>query len=70
MKFYKQLIIGFVASCVLAVGATAVEPQKDDKQKPPPPPKERQEVRKPEKPPPPRENNENKGNDGKRGGKP
>ena len=73
MKFFKQLIIAFVASCVLAVGAMADEPQKNDKQKPPqPPPREGQKVPNPPKdPPPPRNDNGNKGNnDGKRGGKP
>jgi hypothetical protein len=71
MKFLKQLIITFVASCVLAVGAMAVEPQKNDP-KPPPPPKEKQDVPKPPKEsPPPRNDNGNKGgNQGKKGGKP
>lgn len=69
MKFFKQLIITFLASCVLAVGAMAFEPQKDD-QKQKPPPKQPQEVRKPDKPPPPPPSNSNKGDSGKRGGKP
>ena len=71
MKFLKQLIITFVASSVLAVGAMAGEPQKND-QKPPPPPKEKQDVPKPPKEsPPPRNDNGNKGNsEGKKGGKP
>lgn len=69
MKFFKQSIVMFVASCVLAVGATAVEPQKNDNQKPPPPPKESKEVPKPDKtpPPPPRDNGNKGGNDGRRG---
>jgi hypothetical protein len=70
MKLLKKFIIGVVASCVLAVGAMAVEPQKNEK---PPPPKEKQDVpRPPKQDPPPRDNNNgNKGNnDGKRGGKP
>ena len=72
MKFLKQLIITFVASSVLAVGAMAGEPQKNDQQKPPPPPKEKQDVPKPPKEsPPPRNDNGNKGNsEGKKGGKP
>ena len=69
----KKFIIAVIASCVLAVSATAVEPQKGN-EKPPPPPKENREVRQPPKdPPPPRNNNDgNKGNhdSGKRGGKP
>ena len=71
MKFLKQLIITFVASSVLAVGAMAGEPQKND-QKPPPPPKEKQDVPKPPKEsPPPRNDNGNKGgSEGKKGGKP
>ena len=71
MKFLKQITITFVATCVLAVGATAAEPQKSDK--PPPPPKEKQDVPKPpkESPPPRNNDNGNKGNnDGKRGGRP
>lgn len=60
MKFLKKSILAFVALCVLAAGATAVGPQKD--QKPPPPPKEKQEVPKPDKtPPPPPRDNGNKG---------
>ncbi len=70
MKFLKQLIITVVASCVLAVGALAGEPQKND-QKQPPPPKERRDVPNPPKePPPPRNDNGNKGSEGKKGGKP
>jgi hypothetical protein len=70
----KKFIIAVIASCVLAVSATAVEPQKGN-EKPPPPPKENREVpRPPKENPPPRENNNggNKGNNdsGKRGGKP
>jgi hypothetical protein len=69
----KKFITAVIASCVLAVSATAVEPQKGN-EKPPPPPKENREVRQPPKdPPPPRNNNDgNKGNHdgGKRGGKP
>ena len=70
MKFLKQLMITAVASCVLAAGAMAGEPQKDPK--PPPPPKEKQTVPKPPKePPPPRNDNGNRGgSEGKRGGKP
>jgi hypothetical protein len=69
MKFFKQSSIMFVASCVLAAGAMAFEPQKNDNQKPPPPPKESKEVRRPDKtpPPPPRDNGNKGGNDGKRG---
>ena len=64
MKFLKQLITTFFAVCVLAVGAMAVEPQKDQK---PPPPKEKQDVQKPPKPPPPPRDNGNKGsNEGKK----
>jgi hypothetical protein len=72
MKFLKKLSITFVASCVLAVGAMAGEPQKNDP-KPPPPPKEKQDVPKPpkESPPPRNNDNGNKGNsEGKKGGKP
>jgi hypothetical protein len=73
MKLLKQFIIAVIASCVLAVGAMADEPQKGN-EKPPPPPKEKQDVpRPPKESPPPRDNNNsgNKGNDsGKRGGKP
>ena len=69
----KKFIVGVLASCVLAVGATAVEPQKGN-EKPPPPPKQKGEVpRPPKESPPPRDkgnDNGNKGNDGKRGGKP
>jgi hypothetical protein len=68
MKFLKQFIIMIVASCVLAVGAMAVEPQKNDQK--PPPPKEKQDVPKPDKtpPPPPRNDNGNRGgNEGKKG---
>ena len=67
MKFLKQFIIAFVVSCVLAAGAMADEPQKNDNQKPPP--KQPQEVRKPDKPPPPppRDNGNKGSNDGKRG---
>ena len=43
MKYLKQLTITFIVTCVLAVGATAAEPQKNDP-KPPPPPKEKQDV--------------------------
>lgn len=69
MKLFKQSIAAFVASCVLAVGAMAFEPQKNDPKPPPPPPKEGQKVPNPQKPPPP-PRNDNKGNEGKRGGKP
>lgn len=73
MKSFKKIITAFVASCVLAVGAMAFEPQKGN-DKPPPPPKEKQDVpRPPKQDPPPRDNNNggNKGsNEGKRGGKP
>jgi hypothetical protein len=72
MKSLKKFIVAVIASSVLAVGATAVEPQKGN-EKPPPPPKENREVpRPPKESPPPRDNNNgNKGNnDGKRGGKP
>lgn len=59
MKFLKKSTLAFVALCALAVGAMAVEPQKE--QKPPPPPREKQDVPKPDKPPPPPRNNDNKG---------
>ena len=72
MKLLKKFTIAFVASCVLAVGAMADEPQKGNDK--PPPPKQPRDVRQPPKEtPPPRDNNNNggKGNsDGKRGGKP
>ena len=71
MKLLKKFIIAVVASCVLAVGATAVEPQKGNEK--PPPPKQKGEVPRPPKvSPPPRGNDSgNKGNnDGKRGGRP
>jgi len=73
MKLLKKFIIGVTASCVLAVGATAVEPQKGNEK--PPPPKEKVDVpRPPKQNPPPRDRNNNggnKGNDsGKRGGRP
>jgi hypothetical protein len=58
MKFLKKSTLAFVALCALAVSATAVEPQKDQK---PPPPREKQNVPKPDKPPPPPRNNDNKG---------
>jgi hypothetical protein len=69
----KQFIVAVIASCVLAVSATAVEPQKGNEK--PPPPKEGQKVPNPPKEtPPPRDKNNNSGNkgnnDGKRGGKP
>lgn len=73
MKFFRQLIITFLASCVLAAGAMAFEPQKNDQRQkpPPPPPKEGQKVPNPPKDPPPRSDNGNKGNsEGRRGGKP
>ena len=74
MKLLKMFIIGVIASCVLAVSAMAVEPQKGN-EKPPPPPKEGQQVpRPPKESPPPRDkgnDNGNKGNsDRKRGGRP
>lgn len=75
MKLFKKLITAVFASCVLAVGATAVEPQKGN-EKPPPPPKERGQVPRPPKDtPPPRDKGNdsgNKGNNdsGKRGGRP
>jgi hypothetical protein len=74
MKLLRKIIVGVIASCVLAVGATAVEPQKGN-EKPPPPPKERQDVpRPPKESPPPRDKGNDSGNkgnnDGKRGGKP
>ena len=73
MKLLKQSIIAVIASCVLAVSATAVEPQKGN-EKPPPPPKEKGEIpRPPKETPPPRDkgnDNGNKGNNGKRGGRP
>ena len=71
----KKFIIAVIASCVLAVSATAVEPQKGN-EKPPPPPKENRDVpRPPKENPPPRDKGNdggNKGNNdsGKRGGKP
>ena len=72
MTLLKKFIITFVASCVLAVGAMAFEPQKGSDK--PPPPKEKSEVKRPPKgDPPPRDNNNGggKGNqDGKRGGRP
>ena len=69
MKFLKQFITAVIASCVLAAGAMAVEPQRND-QKPPPPPREGQKVPNPPKNPPPPPRNDNKGTEGKRGGKP
>jgi len=74
MKLLKKFIIGVTASCVLAVSAMAVEPQKGN-EKPPPPPKERQDVpRPPKESPPPRDKGNDNGNkgksDGKRGGRP
>jgi hypothetical protein len=71
MKSLKKSIIGVTASCVLAVSAMAVEPQKGN-EKPPPPPKERQDVPRPpkESPPPPRDKGNDNGNKGKRGGRP
>lgn len=73
MKLLKKLSIAVIASCVLAVGATAVEPQKGN-EKPPPPPKQKGEVpRPPKQDPPPRDKGNNSGNKGdgdKRGGKP
>ncbi len=71
MKFLQKLITAVFASCVLAVGAMAVEPQRGNEK--PPPPKQPGEVKRPPKSdPPPRDNNNgNKGNqDGKRGGRP
>jgi hypothetical protein len=72
MKFLKQLIITFFASCVLAVSAMAFEPQKHEPK--PPPPKQPQEVpKRPKENPPPRNSNNNSdkgGSEGKRGGKP
>ena len=66
MKLLKKSIIAFIAFCVLAVGATAVEPQKDGQK--PPPPKEKQEVPKPDKtPPPPPRDNGNRGSGDKKG---
>ena len=70
----KQFIVAVIASCVLAVSAMAVEPQKGNEK--PPPPKEGQKVPNPPKEtPPPRDNKNNSGNkgnndSGKRGGKP
>jgi len=74
MKSLKKLIIGVLASCVLAASAMAYEPQKGN-EKPPPPPKPPSEVRQPPKdPPPPRDKGNDSGskgnNDGKRGGRP
>ena len=70
----KKFITAVIASCVLAVSAMAVEPQKGN-EKPPPPPKDRQNVpRPPKETPPPRDKGNDNGskgnNDGKRGGKP
>ena len=58
MKLLKQFITTLFAVCVLAVGAMAFEPQKDQK---PPPPKEKQDVQKPPKPPPPPRNDNREG---------
>jgi hypothetical protein len=71
MKLLKKFSISVIASCVLAVGAMAGDPQKNT-DKPPPPPKPPQDVRKPpkESPPPPRDNGNKGNNEGKRGGKP
>jgi hypothetical protein len=73
MKVLKKLIIAVFASCVLAVGATAVEPQKGNEK--PPPPKEKVDVpRPPKETPPPRDKGNDSGNkgnnNGKRGGRP
>jgi hypothetical protein len=57
MNFLKKTTLALVALCFLAAGATAVEPQKDQK---PPPPKEKKDVQKPDKPPPP-PRNDNRG---------
>jgi hypothetical protein len=57
MNFLKKSTLALVALCVFAAGATAVEPQKDQK---PPPPKEKKDVQKPDKPPPP-PRNDNRG---------
>jgi len=66
MKFLKQFIIAAVASCVLAAGALAFEPQKNNDPKPPP--KDTKQVpSQPKNPPPPRDNGNKGGNDNKRG---
>jgi hypothetical protein len=57
MNFFKKSTLALAALCFLTVGATAVEPQKDQK---PPPPKEKKDVQKPDKPPPP-PRNDNRG---------
>lgn len=62
MKSLKQFTTTVFAICVLAAGALAFEPQKNDQK--PPPPKEKQDVQKPEKPPPPPKDKEDKGNRG------
>ena len=74
MKLLKKFITAVIASCVLTVCATAVEPQKGNEK--PPPPKEKVDVpRPPKQNPPPRDRNNNSGNkgnsdSGKRGGRP
>jgi hypothetical protein len=63
MKFLKQTLTAVLMLCVLAAGAFAVEPQKNDQKGPPP--KDPKVVENPEKrpPPPPRDEkkNENRG---------
>jgi hypothetical protein len=66
MKVLKQFIVAAVAACVLAVGALADGPQKNNDPKPPPP-KENKQVPNPPKNPPPRDNGNKGGNDNKRG---
>ena len=68
MKFLKQFIIAAVAASVLAVGALAVEPQKNNDPKPPPPKDNKQVPNQPKNPPPRNNGDGNKGgNDNKRG---
>lgn len=64
MKFLKQTIAAVLMLCVLAAGALAFEPQKNDQKGPPP--KNEKVVPKGEKPPPPpreEKKNDNRGNE-------
>jgi hypothetical protein len=69
MKFLKQTFTAALMLCVMAVGALAFEPQKNDPKGPPP--KDPKVVEKPDKPPPPRDDkrNDNRGQD-RRGNRP
>lgn len=71
MKFLKQAITSVLMLCLLAVGALAFEPQKNDQKGPPP--KDPKVVENPDKkpPPPPRDDrkNDDRGRD-KRGDRP